>query len=265
MRASTGALEGRGLSGTEGDAGGTNVRAPDSRGKMHRLFGKPKAKEPPTPAPTLGEANTKMNQRLADMDSQIKSLDDELLRYKTQLAKISGPSAQTVKNRALQTLRRKKTIEAQRDQLMAQVMNVERTVFAIETAKDTQVTVSAMKEATKQLKVEHEKISISEIEDMQDDLEELFEDQEEIQEILGRSYGIPDGLDEADLEAELAGLEEQLESAALDEPTPTSAAPTILSPASTTTALPNLGGLSLLPTSQVRGDASENDPAALRA
>jgi len=234
-----------------------------SFGKMHRLFGKPKAKEPTVPAPTLGEANTKMNQRLADMDSQIKSLDDELMRYKTQLAKMSGPSAQTVKNRALQTLRRKKTIEAQRDQLMAQVMNVERTVFAIETAKDTQVTVSAMKEATKQLKVEHEKISISEIEDMQDDLEELFEDQEEIQEILGRSYGIPDGLDEADLEAELAGLEEQLESAALEEPTATSAAPT-LAPPSTTSSLPNLGNLSQLPTSQVP-DRNETDLAALRA
>ena len=109
-------------------------------------------------------------------------------------------------------------IEAQRDALTAQVMNVERTVFALETAKDTQTTVSALREATKQLKVEHEKISISEVEDIQDDLAELLQDQEEMQEILGRSYGLPDGLDEADLEAELAGLETEFESAALEEP-----------------------------------------------
>ena len=55
---------------------------------------------------------------------------------------------------------------------------------------------------------------------MQDDLADLLEDQEEIQESLGRSYGgETEGLDEADLEAELAGLEEEFESAALEEPT----------------------------------------------
>ena len=187
---------------------------------MHRLFGKAKAKEPAAPAPSLGDASASMNSRMAAMDSQIKGLDEELLRYKAQLSKLNGAAAQPVKARALQTLKRKKMIESQRDMLMGQVMNVERTVFAIETAKDTQVTVSAMKEATKQLKVEHEKINLSEIEDMQDDLADLLEDQEEIQEILGRSYGgETEGLDEADLEAELAGLEEEFESAALEEPT----------------------------------------------
>ena len=50
--------------------------------------------------------------------------------------------------------------------------------------------MQAMKEATTTLKVEHEKINLDEIEDMQDDLADIFEDQEEIQEIMGRSYGV---------------------------------------------------------------------------
>lgn len=186
---------------------------------MHRLFGKSKpAQAAAAPAPSLGDANASMNKRIAEMDSQIKGFDDELRRYKEQMARLTGSSHQTVKNRAMQTLRRKMQIESQRDALTSQVMNVERTVFALETAKDTQTTVNALREATKQLKVEHEKISISEVEDIQDDLAELLQDQEDLQEILGRSYGLPDGLDEADLEAELAGLEAEFESAALEEP-----------------------------------------------
>ena len=41
----------------------------------------------------------------------------------------------------------------------------------------------------------------------------------EINEIMGRSYGVPDDLDEADLDAELMGLEEELESAGMAEET----------------------------------------------
>jgi len=39
------------------------------------------------------------------------------------------------------------------------------------------------------------------------DMEELLEQANEIQETLGRSYALPDEIDEADLEAELEALE----------------------------------------------------------
>lgn len=60
--------------------------------------------------------------------------------------------------------------EAQRDQMAAQAFNIDQTAFAIETVKSTQTTISAMKAASKTLKVEQKKINLSEIEDMQDDL-----------------------------------------------------------------------------------------------
>jgi charged multivesicular body protein 5 len=46
---------------------------------------------------------------------------------------------------------------------------------------------------------------------MQDDLEDMMEDMNEITEALGRSYGTPDYIDEDDLEAELACLEDNWE------------------------------------------------------
>jgi charged multivesicular body protein 5 len=60
--------------------------------------------------------------------------------------------------------------QAQRDQMAGQAFNVEQTAFAIDTVKDTQTTVAAMKAAAKVLKVEQKKIKISDVEDMQDDL-----------------------------------------------------------------------------------------------
>ena len=41
-------------------------------------------------------------------------------------------------------------------------------------------------------------------------MEELLRDADEFQEILSRSYGVPDELDEADLEAELDALTDEL-------------------------------------------------------
>lgn len=61
--------------------------------------------------------------------------------------------------------------ETQRDQLANQQFNLDQTNFAIETVKNTQITVAAMKDASKTLKKEQKKISLAELEDMQDDME----------------------------------------------------------------------------------------------
>ena len=45
----------------------------------------------------------------------------------------------------------------------------------------------------------------------------MLEDVGEINDILGRSYGLPDGIDEADLDAELACLGDELESELFEE------------------------------------------------
>lgn len=178
------------------------------------------------------------------------------------MAKTKGPALNTIKQRAMQTLKRKKMYEQQRDNLTAQSFNIEQVrdhcvhdtyyharayeshlplcactcmrdeqaAFAIETSRDTVDTVAAMKSAVAQLKVETKKIDMNELEDVQDDMADLMEDMSEIQEIMGRSYGIGADVDESELEAELAGLEdewaeEEAEAAAAE------AAPSYLAPA----------------------------------
>merc|ERR1719408_1190699 len=67
---------------------------------------------------------------------------------------------------------------------MNQQFNVEQIMFAQDTLKETHGTVAAMKDANKALKKDFKKLNINQIEDMQDDI------------------------DEADLEAELAAMED---------------------------------------------------------
>ena len=127
------------------------------------------------------------------------------------MATAKGASKEAIKNRAMQVLKRKKMYEQQRDQLAQQQFNMDQTSFTIESLKDTQETVKTMKEAAKSLKTEYKKINVSKVEDLQDDLADLMEDAAEIQEVMGRSYGVPDGVDEADLDAELAALDDEFE------------------------------------------------------
>ena len=86
-----------------------------------------------------------------------------------------------------------------------------------------------MKLGVKEMKKEYKKVNIDNIEDMQDELEDMLEQANEVQEAMGRSYGVPD-LDEADLEAELEALTDELsldtETSYLDDAVSAPAAPT---------------------------------------
>jgi len=99
-------------------------------------------------------------------------------------------------------------LEKQRDGLAQQSFNLEQTAFTIDSLKSTKDTVAAMKEGSKVLKKEYKAINIGKIEDLQDDLADLMIDAEEINEVMGRAYGLPDDIDEGDLDAELAALDE---------------------------------------------------------
>lgn len=173
---------------------------------MHRFLGKKKAKEP---TPTLDDATANMEKRGDYLDGRIKKLDAELLRYKTQMKRMKpGAAKKSVMGRAMKVLKQKKMYEKQRDGLYQQQFNVDQTRLAQENLKDVGTTVAAMKQAQKELKQQFKTVDIDEIEDLHDDMSDLLEDSEEIQDILGREYGVPEELDEADLEEELAALEE---------------------------------------------------------
>jgi len=69
------------------------------------------------------------------------------------------------------------------------------------------------------------------VQDLQDDLEDLMEQSNELQEVMGRSYGMPD-VDDDELEAELDALGDEIalddDTSYLDDAVRAPAAPTAL-------------------------------------
>lgn len=75
--------------------------------------------------------------------------------------------------------------------------------------KNVMTTVEVMKSTQKTLKQQYGKIDIDKIEKLQDEMADLMEMGNEIQESLGRSYDVPEDVDEAELDAELEALGEE--------------------------------------------------------
>jgi charged multivesicular body protein 5 len=99
--------------------------------------------------------------------------------------------------------------------MMQQSFNLEQVNYNIQSVKDTKTTVDAMKVGVKEFKQAYKNVNIDKIENLQDDLEDLMEQTNDIQEVMGRSYGMPE-VDDDELEAELNALGDEI---ALDEDT----------------------------------------------
>ncbi|CDW54004.1 Charged multivesicular body protein 5 [Trichuris trichiura] len=194
---------------------------------MNRLFGRAKPKEP---GPTLSDAISNIDARGESIDRKIARLDQELAKYRDQMRKLNdGPTKNSIKQKALRVLRQKRMYEGTREQLMQQSFNMEQSNYAIQAMKgtvmlcsgykfekfplDTSVTVEAMKSGLKDMKKHYKQINIDKIEDLQDNLADMLDEVNEVQDALGRSYGMPE-VDEDELEAELQALNDEI---ALDE------------------------------------------------
>jgi len=171
---------------------------------MNRLFGSSASKKP---KPSLQDAINSTDERLSTIEVKIRKLDGELGRYKEQMAKLRpGPGKDAIQQRAMRTLKQKRMYEAQIAQLTQQTFNMESAALATDNLRNTMATVDAMQVANKEMRRQYGKIDIDKIETMHYDMEDLLEQANEIQETLGRSYAVPDEIDEADLEAELDAL-----------------------------------------------------------
>ncbi|XP_062542693.1 charged multivesicular body protein 5 [Armigeres subalbatus] len=180
---------------------------------MNRLFGKSKPKEP---GPSIDDCIKGVDSRAETIDQKIRTLDTELRKYKDQMAKMrEGPAKNAVKQKAMRILKQRKQYENQVENLRNQSYNMEQANFAAQTLKDTHTTVAAMKDGMKSMKKEFKKINIEEIEDIQDDMADMLEQADEVQEAMGRTYGMPE-IDDDDLQAELDALGDEI---ALDDDT----------------------------------------------
>lgn len=174
---------------------------------MNRLFGNSKPKQPP---PNLNDCVASIDSRGESVEKKIARLDQELAKYSDQMKKMKdGPAKNTVKQKALRVLKQKKVYEGQREMLSNQSFNIEQQNMAIQSMKDTKTTVQAMEMGLREMKKEYKKIDLNKIENLQDDMADILEQANEIQETMGRTYGMPE-VDESELEAELEALGDEL-------------------------------------------------------
>jgi charged multivesicular body protein 5 len=117
-----------------------------------------------------------------------------------------SPLQKAIEARAIRVLKQKRLYEGQLDQLYQQSYNMEQATMTTENLRNTMATVDAMSTANKEMKKTYGKIDIDKIERVQDEMEDLIEQANEVQESLGRSYGVPDEIDEDELQAELDAL-----------------------------------------------------------
>ena len=175
---------------------------------MKKLFGAKKKEEPKPPAPTLDETSTKLGDRGKVVQLKVDECNKQLVDIKNQMKTAKGMAYKSLQNKALQVLRRRKMYDAQLNNVMSQQFNIDQVAFTTETITSTIDTMNALKAATAVQQQEMKKLNMDQLEDLFDDLADMMADQEEIQEVMGRSYQVE--YDESELMNELAELDEEI-------------------------------------------------------
>lgn len=153
----------------------------------------------------------KVDTRIESIDVKLAKLNGELTSYQQKLAKMrDGPGKTAIKQKALKVLQQRKMYESQRDQLQQQSWNMEQAGMMQDNLKNTMTTVDAMKTTTKELRKQYGKVNIDKIERLQDEMADLMDMGNDIQDAISRSYDVPEDVDEAELDAELEALGEEV-------------------------------------------------------
>ncbi|KAH3764228.1 SNF7 family protein [Pelomyxa schiedti] len=185
---------------------------------------------------TLSDAVHIVDGRVTALDQKIAALDKEILDIKAQMQRARGGTLTMLKQKGVRALRQKKIYEGQRDQLQTQSFSMDQANFVAQQAADNIATVNAMREGSRAMKGQLKALNIDSIENLQYEIQDMFDFSAEVQDVLSRSYCLPDGVDEAEIEAELNALETDMEQgeaapAYLDAlPLPSNALPTTRQP-----------------------------------
>lgn len=174
---------------------------------MRRIFGR---KKEAAPQVSLQETGDLMEKRADVLQAKIDKLDAELLKYKQQMGTARGAHLASIKERAMRVLRQKKMYEAQRDSVSNQAFNVQQVDFARQQISDAKLMVDAARQTKAALQQDLKTIKIDDVENLTDDLSELMYQANELSEELGRSYALPDSIDESELDAELEALQSEV-------------------------------------------------------
>lgn len=182
---------------------------------MNFLFGK-KKEEGPKAAPT--DALTTMREHTSTMEKRIqflqKKIDAEVVTAKAK-AKAGD------KRSALMAIKRKNQWIAQQTQLQNQQFTMESQLQMLEGTQMTKSHLEAMKEGNKMMKGAQKDMNVDDVADLMDEMQDAQDDMAEINDALSQPMGFGADMDDADLEAELEGMEAEMldeQLAAMDSP-----------------------------------------------
>lgn len=153
-----------------------------------------------------------VDERVKSMEVKIVAINEEIKAYSAKMSRMrDGPGKTLLKQKALKLLQKRKIMEAQKAQLEQQQDSMTRVEDMTENMKNNMMTVDVMKQTSKSLKQQYGKFDIDKIERMQDEMADLMEMGNDIQESISRSYDVPEDVDEAELDAELEALGDEME------------------------------------------------------
>ncbi|KAI9714258.1 MAG: hypothetical protein M1820_000217 [Bogoriella megaspora] len=175
---------------------------------MNRLFG---AKST-APKPTLNDSISEVDSQIESIDVKISKLTAEATVYQQKMAKMrDGPGKSAVKQKIFKILEQRKKQQKMIEKLEGMSLSMGDVNMMLGSAKNQLTTADALQTSSKVLKKQYRKIDIDKIERLQDEMEDLMDMGNDIQESLSRSYGVPEDIDEEELEAELEALGEDVE------------------------------------------------------
>eukprot|EP01067_Filipodium_phascolosomae_P008630 Filipodium_phascolosomae@DN7407_c0_g1_i1.p1 len=159
------------------------------------------------PSGATHKASLEIEAKISSLQQQIAACEQDLLRFKPMLKTAVGSSQQSVKHRALTVLKRKKLLEGQLDRLIDMQGTMDAQTLAQGQINTSVMMAESMKEQVAAMKDGMSRIDIHEIEKTQDEMAEAMADQEELNEMMQRTYALPEGVDNDELDAEFLALE----------------------------------------------------------
>jgi len=136
-------------------------------------------------------------------------LDDELIRLREGLASDSqGPAEVAIQDWVIRNLKQKQQYQTQLAILEQQSFNMERAGFASGKLRNATIATDAMEMTNEKPHDQYGRVQldIDKVDRLHDEVQEMLDEVHEVQEVVSRSYAVPDELNEEDLQAELDAL-----------------------------------------------------------
>ncbi|QSL65763.1 hypothetical protein MERGE_000041 [Pneumocystis wakefieldiae] len=168
---------------------------------MNRLFGT----QSNAFKPNINDVISSTEQQIQNIDKKIDKYAAELLKLRQKLKNSSFGASRILKSQALALLHQKKIYEQQKMNLQQQLLNMEHTALAADQIKNTAAIITVMKNTNKTF--QGQRFKISEIEKIQDNMEDLLDEMDQANSLLARPYDL-NQVDETELEAEFEALED---------------------------------------------------------